>query len=100
MDNMNSTDNRELDLDNGHSRALMDEICKRYSERRGAQQNTSFNLEEFLNNQFSGTSPHITLKENISKLVDDGFLTQEDKNIDLAKRGIEFCRKKTNGFIY
>jgi hypothetical protein len=100
MDSVNNTDNKELDLDNGHSRALMDEICKRYSERRGAQDNTSFNLEEFLKDRFSGTPPHITLKENISKLVNNGFLTQVEKNIDLTDKGIKFCRTKTNGFIY
>jgi hypothetical protein len=58
------------------------------------------NLEEFLKERFSGTSPHITLKERISKLVDNGFLTRQEKNIGLTKKGIVYCRTKTNGFIY
>lgn len=74
----------------------MDEICNKYSELRGANEETSFNLEEFLNDRFGGTKTHTSLKESISKLVNDGFLTQNEQNIDLTKKIIIYCRQKTN----
>ena len=95
MDNQNSMDNKKYDID-GLSTALMDEICNKYSELRGANEGTSFNLEEFLNDRFSETKPHASLKESISKLVKDGFLTQGEQNIDLTKKGIIHCRQKTH----
>jgi len=78
----------------------MYEICKKYSEKRGAEEKTSYNVEDFLNDRFSGTHPHISLKESINKLVSKGFITKDEQNIDLANIGIVYCRKKTNGFIY
>jgi|tagenome__1003787_1003787.scaffolds.fasta_scaffold19131059_1 hypothetical protein len=56
---------------------MMDKICNKYSELQGANKETSFNLVEFLNDRFSGIKPHTSLNESISKLVNEGFLTQD-----------------------
>ena len=100
MDIEHNINDIEYDLEDGLSISLMSEICKKYSEMRGAEEKTSFNLDDFLHDRFSGTFPHPRLRESIDKLVIDGYLTRDTQNIDLTKKGIVYCRKKTIGFIY
>ncbi len=100
MDKEHKINEIECDIEDDLSISLMSEICKKYSEMRGAEEKTSFNVDDFLNDRFSGTYPHPRLRERIHKLVSDGFLTQDAQNIDLTEKGIVYCRKKTHGFIY
>ena len=77
----------------------MSEICKKHMKNRGSIENTSFDIEEFLTDRFSGTHPHTSLKEKINKLSENRFIIKDKQDIKLSEKGIDYCRKKTIGFV-
>ena len=43
---------------NGHETALMATICQEFRRRRGAEENESFIIDNFLDENFQGGGPH------------------------------------------
>jgi hypothetical protein len=61
----------------------------------------SFNLEQFLNEEFRGTPPHTSHYEVIDRLENiHKMVKRNDQNIiRLTEKDKEFCKKCHNGYI-
>jgi len=76
---------------NGHETALMATICQEFRRRRGAEENESFIIDNFLDENFQGGGPHGFMRESLDRLVNKNFFAQDGQTVSLTQPGIDHC---------